>query len=81
MPSFGERLNQVLDGYAAFLKEKELALPKPHPYLVRWVKDFLLFAWDHGGCTFEQMLDLFVAAATGDDSRGRSASTRRRSSP
>ena len=43
---------EVLDGYANFLRETELALPKHQPCLVRWVKDFLLFAKEHGGYTF-----------------------------
>jgi len=51
MGHFEERLNQVLAGYATFLREKELALAKHQPYLVRWVREFLLFARDHGGYT------------------------------
>ena len=31
------RMSAVLDGYAKFLREKDLALPKHQPYLVRWV--------------------------------------------
>lgn len=65
MASFDERLTQILDGYAHFLREKELALPKHQPYLVRWVKDFLLFAKEHSGYTFEQTLDLFLAEVGG----------------
>ena len=33
-----------------------MALPKHQPYLVRWVREFLLFAQGHGGYTFEQTL-------------------------
>ena len=44
-----ERLETVLDGYANFLREKDLALPKYRPYPVRWVREFLLFAQEHGG--------------------------------
>ena len=29
--------------------------------MVRWVRDFLLFARKHGGYTFEQTLDMFLA--------------------
>lgn len=65
MAGFDERLTQILDGYANFVREKELALPKHQPYLVRWVKDFLLFAKEHGGYTFEQTLDLFLAEVGG----------------
>lgn len=39
-----DRLSEVLDGYGNFLREKELALAKHQPYLVRWVREFLLFA-------------------------------------
>jgi len=62
---FEERLNQVLAGYATFLRDKELALAKHQPYLVRWGREFLLFARDHGGYTFEQTLDLFLAEVGG----------------
>jgi integron integrase len=65
MRDYGERLEQVLEAYASFLREKELALEKHQPYMVRWVKDFLLFAKEHGGYTFEQTLDLFLAEVGG----------------
>ncbi len=61
MDTFVERLRQMLEGYGNFLRKKELALLKHQPYLVRWVKDFLLFAKDRVGYTFEQTLDLFLA--------------------
>jgi len=48
MPMSGEHLQAVLDGYAKFLRDKDLALPKHQPYLVRWVREFLLFAQGHG---------------------------------
>ena len=54
-----QRLRTVLDEYANFLREKKLAVPKHQPYLVRWVREFLLFARQHGGYTFQQTLDLF----------------------
>ncbi len=56
-----QRLRTVLDEYANFLREKKLAVPKHQPCLVRWVREFLLFAQQHGGYTFEQTLDLFLA--------------------
>ncbi len=56
-----ERLRTVLDAYANFVCEKKLAVPKHQPYLVRWVREFLLFARQHGGYTFQQTLDLFPA--------------------
>ena len=60
-----EQLRAVLDGYATFLAERDLALPKHQPYLVRWVREFLRFARAHGGYTFEQTLDLFLAEIGG----------------
>ena len=33
------RMRAVLEGYAKFLREKDLALPKHQPYLVRWVRE------------------------------------------
>jgi len=44
MADSGVRMQEVLDGYAKFLRERDLALPKHQPYLVRWVREFLLFA-------------------------------------
>ena len=35
-------LQAVLDEYARFLQEKDLALPKHEPYLVCWVREFPL---------------------------------------
>jgi hypothetical protein len=61
MPEPGERVEPVLDGYAKFLHDKELALPKHQSYLVRWVREFLVFAGEDCGYTFEQTLDLFLA--------------------
>jgi integron integrase len=61
MPATDDRLQGVLDGYAEFLRERNLALPKQQPYMVRWVREFLLYARGHGGYTFEQTLDLFLA--------------------
>ncbi len=61
MRAGGERLNEVLGGYNRFLIQKALSSRKELPYLVRQVRDFLLFARTHGGFTFEQTLDLFLA--------------------
>ncbi|MFO7901288.1 MAG: hypothetical protein ACQESR_22325 [Planctomycetota bacterium] len=58
-------LHQVLDGYTKFLQDKDLALDKHQPYLVCWVREFLLFARAHAGYSFEQTLDLFLAEAGG----------------
>ena len=54
-----DHLHEVLDGYAKFLQDKNLSLDKHQPYLVRWVREFLLFARAHAGYSFEQTLDLF----------------------
>jgi len=59
------QLPAALDGYANFLAGRELALPKHQPYLPRWVRGFLHFPQAHGGCTFEQTLDLFLAEIGG----------------
>ena len=65
MPVDTERLQTALDGYPKFLREKDLALPKHQPYLVRWVREFLLFAQGHSGYIFEQTLDMFLADVGG----------------
>jgi len=44
MPDWDVAVQSVLDGFAKFLAEKGLALPRQRPYLVRWVRDFLFFA-------------------------------------
>ena len=56
----GDGLAQVLLGFERFLVEKSLVPDNERPHLVRWVRDFLLFAREHGGYTFEQTLDLFL---------------------
>jgi len=55
------RMQAVLDGYATLLREKDLALPKHQPCLVRWVREFLFFAHDHSG----HSRTWAVASATG----------------
>lgn len=47
------------------MRTKGLALPKHQPYLIRWVKEFLHFAREHGDYSFEQTLDLFLAEVGG----------------
>jgi hypothetical protein len=61
MAKVGKALESVLEGYASFLRERMLAPLKHQPYLVRWVQEFLLFAEEHRGYTFEQTLELFLA--------------------
>ena len=53
MADRGDHLHEVLDGYAKFLQPKNLALNKHQPYLVRWVREFLLFARTRAGCSFD----------------------------
>lgn len=55
-------LERKLLGYAEFLRKRQLAPPKHQPHLVRWVREFLVFATEHRGYTFEQTLDKFLAA-------------------
>ena len=61
MPGTANDLHGVLDGYRKFLREKDLAPAAHQPHLVRWVREFLLFAQTHRGYSFEQTLDLFLA--------------------
>ena len=65
MAGHDAHLREVLDGYAKFLQERDLALDKHQPYLVRWVAEFLGFARAHAGYSFEQTLDLFLAEVDG----------------
>ena len=58
-------LREVIDGYAKFLQDKNLAMDKHRPYLVRWVREFLLFSRARAGYSFEQTLDLFLAEVGG----------------
>jgi hypothetical protein len=44
MPCWDGRLRVVLDGYATFVREKELALAKHQAHLVCWVRELLVFA-------------------------------------
>jgi len=55
----------VLGGYARFLRDNDLALPKHQSCLVRWVREFLLFVQGHGGYSFEQTLRMFLAEIGG----------------
>ena len=65
MASFDERLTQILDGHANILRENGLTLANHQPHLVRWVREFLLFAQGHGGYTFGETLDLFWRSSGG----------------
>ena len=61
MGKVGSKLKAVLGGYAKFLRDRDLVPARHRPHLMRWVREFLLFAEDHRGYTFEQTLDLFLA--------------------
>ena len=61
MPNAGQRLQDALDGYATFVRDKELALPKHQSHLVHWVREFLAFATHHPGHMLDQTLDLYLA--------------------
>jgi hypothetical protein len=58
MGKVGSKLKAVLEGYAKFLRDRDLAPARHQPHLVRLVREFLLFAEEHRGYTFEQTLDL-----------------------
>ena len=55
MGDSGVRMQAVLGGYTKFLRDEDLALPRDQPYLVRWVREFLLFAQAHAGYTLTTM--------------------------
>jgi hypothetical protein len=59
----------VLDGYARFLQDKNVALDKRRPYLVHWVWELLLFAWANAGYAFEQTLKRVLAEVGGRGAR------------
>lgn len=63
MPGTTNNLHGVLDGYSMFLREKDLAPAAHRPYLVRWAREFLLFAQTHRGYSFEVMAMLLGADA------------------
>jgi len=62
MTTVEKALESVLEGYASFLRERMLAPLKHQLHLVRWMQEFLLFAKQHRGYTFEHTLELFLAA-------------------
>lgn len=61
MEKVENNIRSVLDGYSNFLKRMELAPAKHQPYLVKWVREFLIFARKRHNYTFEQTLDGFLA--------------------
>ncbi|MBI2570041.1 MAG: phage integrase N-terminal SAM-like domain-containing protein [Candidatus Schekmanbacteria bacterium] len=61
MTEAGDPLGAVLDGYASFLRQRQLAPPQQQSFLVRWVRELLRFARQQRGYTFERTLDAFLA--------------------
>ncbi len=63
MTEICKKLKMVQKGYANFLHEQVLALPMHQTVvgIIFW-GGFLLFAEEYGGCTFDQTLNLFLAA-------------------
>jgi hypothetical protein len=68
-------MHLVLEGYAKFLREKDLALPKHQPYLVHWVREFLVFARNIQGTV------IIRARLAGNAGRGESEVTPPERSP
>ena len=60
MSDFDIRLKDVLEGYSDFLQRRQLSDPKHRPYLVQWVREFLYFAHERPGYSFEQTRDFFL---------------------
>jgi len=58
MTKVEKALEFVLGGVRLDSQERILAPLKHQPNLVRWVQEFLLFAEEHRGYTFEQTLEL-----------------------
>ena len=61
MAEAAQHLRPVLNDYANFLRGRELSPPEHHPRLVRWVREFLLFARRHGDYTPEKTWDILLA--------------------
>jgi integron integrase len=55
-----DALMTLLADFELFLKKQDLTPPNTRPHLVRWVKEFLLFAEDHRNQSFDQTLDHFL---------------------
>lgn len=60
MKKLESQLKPVLDGFTEFLMTRQLTDKTHLPFLVRWVRDFLLFAHGKSNYTFEQCRDLFL---------------------
>ena len=54
-------LSALLKNFAAFLNSRDLVPKKYRRFFVQWVREFLRFADQHKGETFEQTLDRFLA--------------------
>ncbi len=60
MKELESQLKPVLDGFSEFLMKRHLTDKMHLPFLVHWVRDFLLFAHGKSDYTFEQCRDLFL---------------------
>ena len=65
MPESRGQLNSVLHGFKNFLADMDLAPAKQRAYLVRWVREFLLYTREHGGYTFEPTVEPFMTQING----------------
>ena len=53
------KIDTVMAEYKAYLERRRLAKPKYIPFLVKWVRQFLAFAREHHGRTFDEVYALF----------------------
>jgi len=54
MPGITNDLQGVREGHRKFVQEKDFWPAMHQPHLVRWVREFLVFAQTHRGYSFEQ---------------------------
>jgi len=52
----------ALKGFATFLQERTVVPARHQPHMVRRIGSYLKFAEAHPGYTFDQTVDLFLAA-------------------
>lgn len=78
MADRGDPLHEVLTGYAKFLQKKKLALDKHQPYLVRWLRELLLFALANARYTSSRRWTCFWLKRAGVWARSRGSFSRRR---
>ncbi len=69
MADRGDHWHEVLNGYAKFVRDKHVARDKHRPFLVRWLRELLLFAWANARYSFEPTLKRFLAEVGGRGAR------------